>query len=313
MTSDDRYRLLTYAGDGGVPLPGILVEDRVYPLPSAVDEVGGPAGGDFSSVLSVLRTWEIAAPAIQSAAFAIEQGALSREGFPVAKTILLAPVQYPGALYCAGANYRDHVLEMTGQPPPDKAGREPYFFLKTTAGTIIGPGEKVLLPAFSSQVDWEAEIALIIGRPCRNVLPEEALGHVAGYTILNDLSARDLMKREEGPFGFDWIGQKCFDTAAPMGPWITPREAVADPSGMGIRLWVNGELKQDSNSSQLIFNFEELICYLSRHVTLQPGDVIASGTPAGCGMPKGVFLKPGDEIRIEVEGLGELQNPVGAG
>ena len=124
------------------------------------------------------------------------------------------------------------------------------------------------------------------------------MDHVAGFTILNDLSARDLTKRDDVPFGFDWIGQKCFDTAAPMGPWITPLTRP-DPNDMAIRLWVNGELKQNSNSDQQLFSFEEQIAYLSRHVTFYPGDVIATGTPAGVGMSRGEFLKPGMRSKLK--------------
>jgi 2-keto-4-pentenoate hydratase/2-oxohepta-3-ene-1,7-dioic acid hydratase in catechol pathway len=228
---------------------------------------------------------------------------------PLAEVKLLAPILYPGVLYCAGANYRDHLLEMTGKSAA-KEDRQPFFFLKTVAGTIIGPGEAIRLPWHSSKVDWEAEIALVIGRAGKNIPDKRAMDHVAGFTIMNDLSARDLTKRGDVPFVFDWIGQKCFDTAAPMGPWITPVDAIPDPNDMAIRLWVNGELKQNSNSSQQIFSFSEQIAYLSRHVTLNPGDVIATGTPAGVGMARGEFLKPGDQIKIEVEGLGELVNPV---
>jgi 2-keto-4-pentenoate hydratase/2-oxohepta-3-ene-1,7-dioic acid hydratase in catechol pathway len=228
---------------------------------------------------------------------------------PLKQTKIRAPTLYPGMLYCAGANYRDHVLEMTGKSVL-KEDRQPFFFLKTIAGTIIGPGEAVRLPSYSSKVDWEAEITLVIGRAGKNIPTDRAMDHVAGFTIMNDLSARDLTKRDDVPFVFDWIGQKCFDTAAPMGPWITPADAIPDPNDMAIRLWVNGELKQNSNSGQQIFSFNEQIAYLSHHVTLYPGDVIATGTPAGVGMTKGEFLKPGDQIKIEVEGLGVLVNPV---
>jgi 2-keto-4-pentenoate hydratase/2-oxohepta-3-ene-1,7-dioic acid hydratase in catechol pathway len=263
------------------------------------------------SVITLLHDWNRARPQIEQVVSAIQAGRadLGKTCRPLAEVKLLAPILYPGVLYCAGANYRDHLLEMTGKPA-DKEDRQPFFFLKTVAGTIIGPGETIRLPSYSSKVDWEAEIALVIGRAGKNIPADRAMGHVAGFTILNDLSARDLTKRDDVPFVFDWIGQKCFDTAAPMGPWITPVDAIPDPKDMAIRLWVNGELKQNSNSGQQIFSFNEQIAYLSRHVTLNPGDVIATGTPAGVGMARGEFLKPGDQIKIEVERLGVLVNPV---
>jgi 2-keto-4-pentenoate hydratase/2-oxohepta-3-ene-1,7-dioic acid hydratase in catechol pathway len=131
---------------------------------------------------------------------------------------------------------------------------------------------------------------------------------VAGFVIVNDLSARDLMKRDGTPFIYDWIGQKCFEDAAPMGPYLTPAACIADPNNMSIKLWVNGELKQNSNTAQMVHSIAEQIAYLSRHITLNPGDVIATGSPAGVGMPRGEFLKVGDEVRIEIEGCGTLVN-----
>jgi len=259
--------------------------------------------------------WPQASPALAKAAAAPPEG-----GRPLDGLRLAAPLLYPRTIYCAGANYWDHMHEMaelikkhTGSAPPVEKAKDPWFFIKATGSTIVGPGEEIRLPAFSSMVDWEAEIALVIGTPARNVSQERALDHVAGITILNDLSARDFIKREGSPFIYDWIGQKCFDTAAPMGPWITPMSDIADPTDMPIRLWVNDVLKQDSNASQLIHNFVEQIAYLSSRITLRPGDVIATGTPAGVGMPKGEFLKAGDVVRIEVGGCGELINRCVAG
>ena len=228
---------------------------------------------------------------------------------------LLAPILYPGALYCAGANYWDHLEEMaeiakrvTGKAPAMTKAKDPYFFMKNTAGAIIGTGTPARLPSFSRQVDWEAELGVVIARPTRNISEERALDAVAGYLIVNDLSARDLMKREGSPFGMDWVGQKCFEDAAPMGPWFTPAAYIRDPNDMAIKLWVNGVLKQNSNTAKLVHNIAEQIAYLSRHFTLQPGDVIATGTPAGVGMPRGEFLKVGDEVKIEIDGCGTLVN-----
>jgi 2-keto-4-pentenoate hydratase/2-oxohepta-3-ene-1,7-dioic acid hydratase in catechol pathway len=230
-------------------------------------------------------------------------------GAPIDGVTLAPPILYPGTLYCAGANYADHVLEMSGKPPPPENTR-PYFFIKSTRGTIIGANEAIRLPEYSNQVDWEAEIGIVIGREARNVSELDAMDCVAGFTIVNDLSARDHTKRHDVPFLFDWIGQKCFDTGCPMGPWITPKQAIDDPHNLGIKLMVNNEVKQNSSSKEMIFKCAHQIAYLSQHITLYPGDVIATGTPAGCGMPHGVFLKPGDLVTIEIDGLGVLSNPV---
>jgi 2-keto-4-pentenoate hydratase/2-oxohepta-3-ene-1,7-dioic acid hydratase in catechol pathway len=307
------YRLVSYTRGGGAPDAGVLVGERVIP---AATLLHGLDGVDRSSVLGLLRAWDQVHPRLHAAA----HNASATDGFSLAETKLLAPILYPGVLFCAGANYYDHLEEMaeigertTGKRPPIVKNLEPWFFLKTTAGTIIGPDAPARIPPFSKQVDWEAELGAVIARPTRNISEERALEAVAGYTIVNDLSARDLMKRENTPFIYDWVGQKCFDDAAPMGPWLTPAAYVADPNDMAIKLWVNGTLKQDSNTGRMVHSIAEQIAYLSRHVTLQPGDVIATGTPAGVGMPRGEFLKPGDEVRIEIAGCGTLVNRMVAG
>jgi 2-keto-4-pentenoate hydratase/2-oxohepta-3-ene-1,7-dioic acid hydratase in catechol pathway len=225
---------------------------------------------------------------------------------------LLAPLLYPPAIYCAGANYADHAAEMSAEGMGvDKATTQPYFFLKSGPHCIIGPNAAIRLPAVSGKVDWEAECAVVIGRRGRNIRAGDAMKHVAGYTIMNDLSARDLSRRPDWPrWGVDWFGHKNFESAAPLGPWIVPAEGVPDIYACQLRLWVNQEKMQDARVSGLIFNIAEMIEYLSRRVTLLPGDVISTGTPSGVGRPRGIFLKPGDRVRIELAGVGVLENPV---
>lgn len=291
------YRLLSFRDPQKGDRPGILVRDRVYDV-----------GDEFESVLSILSAWSSAESRLIE--LAAEVGSNSKiSGVPLDDLSLAPPIANPGALYCAGANYRDHVLEMTGKPPPPE-NTTPFFFLKSTRGTIIGPHDTIQLPSYSEKVDWEAEIGIIIGHETRNIAADDALDCVAGFTILNDLSARDLTKRHDVPFLFDWIGQKCFDTGCPMGPWITPISEIADPHDLSILLEVNGETKQNSSSSEMIFSCATQIAYLSKHITLYPGDVIATGTPAGCGMPKDTFLKAGDVVTVTIEKLGQLQNKV---
>ena len=309
MTSG--YRLLSYS-DGGKPTAGVLGGERIVPAATLLQGVDV----DATSVLGLLRAWDAVHPRLHAAAHNLQPG----KGIPVTQAKLLAPILYPGALFCAGANYWDHLEEMaeiarrvTGKAPAMTKAKDPYFFMKTTAGSIIGSGAPARLPPFSHQVDWEAELGVVIARPTRNISEERALDAVAGYLIVNDLSARDLMKREGSPFGMDWVGQKCFEDAAPMGPWLTPAAYIRNSNDMAIRLWVNGVLKQNSNTGRLVHNIAEQIAYLSRHITLQAGDVIATGTPAGVGMPRGEFLKAGDEVRIEIDGCGTLVNTMIAG
>lgn len=298
------YRLLTYR-NGSASACGVMVDGQVY--------AASDLTGDRRNLLGLLQDWDRTHAAITEA---IDDGGLSRaQGVPLTGLPLEAPVQYPGAFFCAGANYWDHLEEMaefvkkmTGNYPKPEKAPEPWFFVKTTRGTIIGPDAPARIPAFSKQLDWEAELGVVIGRRTRNIDESEALSAVAGYLIVNDLSARDLMRREGSPFIYDWIGQKCFDDAAPTGPWLTPAALIGDPQKLAVKLSVNGAVKQSSNTSQMVHSIAEQVAYLSRHVTLYPGDMIATGTPAGVGVPKGEFLKPGDRVEIEIEGLGTLVN-----
>jgi len=308
------YRLLSFRGPDGKPAAGVLIGDRVH---AAAALLPGLADVDTRSTFGLLQAWDAVHPRLKEAA----ARAKPEGGAPLAGTRLLAPILYPSALFCAGANYWDHLEEMARagaaaggnagaayQRPPKPA--DPWFFCKTIAHSVIGPGDPIHLPAFSKKVDWEAEIGVVIGRAKRDLTPARALEAVAGYTIVNDLSARDFIKREGSIFVFDWVGQKCFDGSAPMGPWITPAEDVPDAEDISVKLWINGVLKQNSNSRLMVHSIAEQISYLSRRMTLRPGDVIATGTPAGVGMPKGEFLKPGDEVKIEIGGCGTLVNKV---
>jgi 2-keto-4-pentenoate hydratase/2-oxohepta-3-ene-1,7-dioic acid hydratase in catechol pathway len=298
------FKLLNYAGTNGEARSGILAgADTVIDLQETL-----PGKSWAGSTLAVLDAWDEALPALD--ALAAAKGGKTRR---LADVRLMAPLLYPPAIYCAGANYNDHAKEMSegGRGGVDKTTTQPYFFLKSGRHCIIGPGADILLPAVSKQVDWEGECAVVIGRRGRNIKRADAMSHVAGFTCMNDLSARDLSRRPDWPrFGVDWFGHKNFETSAPMGPWIVPAGQVADIYACRLRLWVNEEKMQDALVSDLIFNIAELIEYLSRRMTLLPGDVVATGTPSGVGRPRGIFLKPGDRVRIDIEGVGTLENPV---
>ena len=239
----------------------------------------------------------------------IERGR-SADRLPGGETVALsgarlhAPVDRPGKIIGIGLNYADHAEE-TGAQAPEK----PIVFAKYP-NTVAGPGEAIRVPPITEQVDYEAELAVVIGRPARNVSEEEALDYVFGYMNCNDVSSRDLQFSEGG----QWTRSKSIDTFCPLGPYLVTADEVPDPQALSIRSIVNGEVMQDGTTSNMIFPVANLISFLSTGMTLMPGDVIATGTPAGVGFardPK-VFLKAGDEVTIEIEGLGTLTNPVEA-
>jgi 2-keto-4-pentenoate hydratase/2-oxohepta-3-ene-1,7-dioic acid hydratase in catechol pathway len=207
----------------------------------------------------------------------------------------------PGKIVCVGLNYRDHAAE-GGQDLP----KAPLLFAKWP-NTLIGDGDAVVLPPESAQVDYEAELGVVIGTTAKRVSEAEALDHVAGYICVNDISARDLQFADG-----QWTRGKSPDTFCPVGPRLVPREEVADPQALAIRCIVNGTTLQDSSTAQMIFSVAEIIAYTSQIITLEPGDLIATGTPAGVGVfrdPK-VLLQDGDEVSVEIEGLGTLTNPI---
>jgi len=207
----------------------------------------------------------------------------------------------PGKIVCVGLNYRDHAAE-GGQDLP----KAPLLFAKWP-NTLIGDGDPVVLPPESTQVDYEAELGVVIGAKAKRVSERDALDHVAGYICVNDVSARDLQFADG-----QWTRGKSPDTFCPVGPRLVPREEIADPQALAIRCLVNGKALQDSSTAQMIFSVAEIIAYTSQIITLEPGDLIATGTPAGVGVfrdPK-VLLQDGDEVSVEIEGLGTLTNPI---
>jgi 2-keto-4-pentenoate hydratase/2-oxohepta-3-ene-1,7-dioic acid hydratase in catechol pathway len=307
------YRLLSYRS-GREARAGLLVGEHVY---DAARVTGKPA---WSSVLGVLQDWTKAHREFAACAKRVAAGKSKAKGTPLARVKLLAPVLYPGDIYCAGANYTDHMAEMARaqgkEPGPTMKdlGEKPWHFVKTSRSSVVGPGAKVRLPAYSQKVDWEVELAAVIGKTVKDVSADKALACVAGYTIANDLSARDAMKRDKNPpgspFHYDWVSQKCFEGSCPLGPWIVPASDIGDPHRLGIRLWVNGELMQDSHTSKLIFDTAEQIAMLSSRVTLHPGDLVLTGTPAGVGMGRDRFLKAGDTVKLWIESIGELVHTI---
>jgi 2-keto-4-pentenoate hydratase/2-oxohepta-3-ene-1,7-dioic acid hydratase in catechol pathway len=308
------FHLLSFMGVAE-PRAGLLVENSVY-------DVSAILGDDrYTSVLGILEDWGSAYLRLESAAKALSTGEVrGKESLPLSEIRLLAPILYPGDIYCAGANYVDHIEEMNrklkGPPTPTmkEIGEKPWHFIKAGRSTVADPDSAVPLPPYSQRIDWELELAVVIGKTARQVPAQRALECVAGYTIGNDLSARDAVTRSKlppgSPFFFDFLSQKSFDGSCPLGPWLTPAAQLPHPGNLGMKLWVNDELMQDSNTNQMIFDTAEQIEMLSSRVTLHPGDVILTGTPAGVGMGRGMFLRSGDRLRMWIEGIGEMCHSV---
>ncbi len=299
------FKLATYATDRG-PRAGLVIDDKLIDVADATGQAADAA------VMALLADWQVNLKRLDAAA---QSGAASAK--PLASVQLLAPVPCPTAIYCAGANYRDHANEMAraqGKPDPQdphELGLRSWHFIKI-GHCVTGPDTTVQMPPKSNKVDWEVELAVIIGRTAKDVAEADALNYVMGYTVANDLSARDFGRREQLPdnsnFKSDWVAHKCFDGSCPMGPWITLARDIPDPHDLKLGLDVNGVAKQNSNTSELIFNINEQIADISGRLTLHPGDVILTGTPAGVGAGRGTFLKPGDKVRTWVDKIGEIVN-----
>jgi 2-keto-4-pentenoate hydratase/2-oxohepta-3-ene-1,7-dioic acid hydratase in catechol pathway len=301
------YKLATYQSADG-PRAGVILGDMIFDAERLTSR--------YTTVLGILEDWDNADEMLRDAS---TKAARDGKGQPLQHTQLRAPVLWPSAIYCAGANYSDHAAEMARranrppEPDPKSLGLKPWHFIKASR-SLADPGATVSASHYTQKLDWEVELAAVIGKTAKNVTVEQALDHVAGYTAANDLSARDLSRRphvsETSAFKSDWIGQKSFDGACPLGPWIVPAQDIPEPQNLAIKLWVNDVLKQDSNTGNMIFNIAEQISHLSMGMTLHPGDVILTGTPAGVGSARNEFLQPGDVVKIEIERVGALTNTI---
>jgi 2-keto-4-pentenoate hydratase/2-oxohepta-3-ene-1,7-dioic acid hydratase in catechol pathway len=275
-------KLVTFATRGGTQV-GLLDGMNVIPIPGVTDMLALlklPLPGHFATLSSQE----------------------DRNVLPLDRTRLLAPVPRPPKIIGVGLNYRDHAQE-TRKPLP----KAPILFSKASTA-VIGPRQAIVIPRAAQQVDYEVELGVVVGVSGRSISEEEALNHVAGYTVFNDVSARDFQFRD-GP----WFRGKSFDTFAPMGPCLVLRDQLPNPQNLRLRLRVNGRTRQDGTTANMVFSITQLIADISQVMTLEPGDVIATGTPAGVGFvakPKPVFLQPGDVVEAEIEGIGVLRNPV---
>jgi 2-keto-4-pentenoate hydratase/2-oxohepta-3-ene-1,7-dioic acid hydratase in catechol pathway len=252
-------------------------------------------------LVTVFAHWAEVGPKVERAATPALRG-----GWSAGEVRVLTPLQYPGKVLCAGANYYDHLEEM-GVRDLRKEAQRLFFFFKPPRNALVGPGRTVRYPARTKMFDWEIELAAVIGRRARDLSPDNALDCVAGYTVAIDLSARDLNQAPETFYKLDWVAGKAQDTCCPLGPRIVPAALVGDPHDLALELKVNGATKQSARTSGMIFDIREQLALLSSIMTLDPGDVLLTGTPAGVGFPKRTFLAPGDRITATIERIGTLE------
>jgi 2-keto-4-pentenoate hydratase/2-oxohepta-3-ene-1,7-dioic acid hydratase in catechol pathway len=273
----------------------------LLPLSVLLDDEGA-----FDDLSSLIADWTRLS-AVLGGRVAAAGDRFETQGVAATGVAFRPPLAAPGKIVCIGANYHDHIAEM----PVPVSPTYPYSFLKPANNTLRGSGESVEAPAGVAMFDWEAELAVVIGVRSRNVAAADALGIIAGYANFNDLSARDWIASRPG-IGIDWVRHKAFDGFAPMGPYIVPAAFVPDPMALRVRLSVNGVTKQDSTTGQMVFGIGAIIEHLTSIMTLEPGDIIATGTPAGVGHGRvpPEYLHAGDEVRIEVGDLGELVTPI---
>ena len=299
-------KLVTYRTATGESALGWVVDERIYNL----CEAASAQGVDLpATMVALLEAGPATMAAAQRVAEAIPQ---TTESTPLASATLLAPIPRPPKLLALAGNYMKHVVEGRGAEFEKRQSTPRPFMIPPSS--VIGCGDEILIPSkVSKTIDYELELAIVIGTRTRDVSAADAPMAIAGYTVFNDISARSLLIAEnrearEGDKFFDWLLGKWPDTFAPMGPYLVTADEVGNPHRLTMKLWVNGELRQDATTAQMIWNCYEIVAYISQYVTLEPGDVIATGTAAGVGGPKGIFLKAGDVIEGEIAGLGRLVN-----
>jgi 2-keto-4-pentenoate hydratase/2-oxohepta-3-ene-1,7-dioic acid hydratase in catechol pathway len=289
------WSLATYTADGTEAL-GVLREDGTLVTPADLKR--------WTTAMELLADWPAAEP--------ILRGLDINDAPPAHYDALLAPLRWPRKVICAGVNYRRHMREMGGEIPAE--GWRPFFFLKAPTTSVIGPHDPIVIKdPDRARYDWEAELAVVIGTAGKNIDTERAVAHVAAYCVSNDVTARGYHRRDVVPadaFAYDWFAAKSMEGSLPLGPGLTPAFLVPDPQDLRLRLWVNGELQQDETTADMVCSVAELIAAASQVVTLEPGDVIATGTPAGVGAARNRYLRDGDVVRVTIDGLGTLENTV---
>jgi 2,4-diketo-3-deoxy-L-fuconate hydrolase len=302
------------------PETAVVVEGRAVPLARF---------GEHRDLLALLDDWNAVLPLAERAA----RDEASFDGAPLLDALPVHAPYMPRQIFCTGANYRRHVIGlMMGDPsmrtPADEAlspaerltkvekmmderakSALPYCFIKLPS-CVVGPADPVILPRNVAKPDWELELGVVIGRRARHVTPETAMDYVAGFAVVNDVTAREHVFRNDGSaIGADWLSGKCFPTFLPFGPMVVPRQCVPDPYDLGIRLAVNGKVYQDETTADMMIGIERQVAYLSDRLVLEPGDLICTGSPYGNGSAFGIYLKPGDLMEGAITGLGTQRNP----
>lgn len=277
----------------------LLFDDKIVCLPCLAKQLGKTLPGRLEDFISLgEKGVKIAEELLREA----KERELKSATSTLREEAIMAPIAFPPKIICLGLNYRDHIDEQKASTPD-----EPIIFLKPHTA-IIGANENIIKPNFVKQLDYEAELAIVIGRKAKNISVAEAKSAIFGYTILNDVSARDLQFKDK-----QWTRGKSCDTFAPTGPCIVTADEIRDTSNLRIRTWVNDELRQDSTTKNMVFSVNDIVHHISKIMTLEPCDIIATGTPKGVGFalkPIPKFLRDGDVVRIEIEGIGVLENRV---
>jgi 2-keto-4-pentenoate hydratase/2-oxohepta-3-ene-1,7-dioic acid hydratase in catechol pathway len=299
--------LLTVRHEGN-PTAVVEAHGRWWPLASVAPQLLGTSSeGDW---YQVLQNWGVNKTVID---VMIERIALTSDrSIAISAQVddVLAPIQFPRKAIFMGFNYRDHLIKDAGITDFDKGSSDPFFFLKPPTTCLTGPGRTVPYPKGTSQLDWEIELVVVIGEGGKDIPLERAAEHIAGYAVGLDISARDWQFNLRHPKQFDIFCGKAFDKSSPFGPKIVPSKFV-DAQNLELKLWVNGELKQDSHTREMIWSVPEQISLLSKYITLEPGDVLFTGSPAGVGFASKTFLREGDVIDAEITGLGRLTVEIG--
>ncbi|KVM82004.1 5-carboxymethyl-2-hydroxymuconate isomerase [Burkholderia stagnalis] len=317
-----RYALGTFSAGDGARFAGLVVDDRVAPLAQAGASVGDRSFNDSTTVLSLLDAWDDNQPKLARIV-----DAMSVDGvrwYALRELHTHPAIDLPRQIFCTGANYRKHVVDLTvdAKVGPEGlndaelrrwaenmmdervANGEPYVFTKPVSA-VSGAFDPLVLPPTTTKPDWELELAVVIGRSGYMIDREHALDHVAGYAIVNDISARDLIPRTDYKMlGTDWLRSKGQPGFLPLGPYLVPKQFVSDPHRLSMRLTVSGQTMQDETTADMLFGIERQIEYISRYARLLPGDIICTGSPAGNGTHYGRFLRDGDVMEGEIEGLG---------
>ena len=324
MSAQRNFALGTFSAAGGPAFPGLVLGENVFAL-AEIDRrlrAGGKALRGAASTLALFDNWEHDFPLIEAAIQGLDGGA------PLASLKAHAPLA-PRQVFCAGANYHKHVVDlvvdgtMARDPGADREAVRaraeammkqraetgmPFVFMGAPSA-IIGPYDDFEVPYDVQQPDWELELAAVIGKAARRVSADRALEHVAGYTIANDITSRELVNRPDVPqMGMDWLAAKCSPGFLPLGPFVTPAAFVADPQALQITLKLNGQVMQDESTADMIFGVAKIIEFISRHVLLLPGDLVLTGSPSGNGTHYGRYIQDGDVLEGSIAGLGVQRN-----